>query len=97
MTRSFVVTTKPNRVELRGVTGYRNIQIHNGSYPRDFKGCFGVGNVRGLDFLGGSRATLQELMNLINEDGTGRITVNVNSIPLGPTIPSTPYFRFSLP
>jgi RHS repeat-associated protein len=71
----------PNRVELRGVTGYRNIQIHNGSYPRDFKGCFGVGSTSAIDFLGGSRSTLQALLNLINADGSGRITVNVNSIP----------------
>jgi len=84
-------------VELRGVTGYKNIQIHNGSYPKDFKGCFGVGNTSALDFLGGSKATLQSLLNLINADGSGRITVNVNSIPLGPTIPATPSFRFSIP
>jgi len=51
-------------VELRGVTGYKNIQIHNGSYPKDFKGCFGVGNTSALDFLGGSKATLQSLLNL---------------------------------
>jgi hypothetical protein len=79
------------------VTGYQNIQIHNGSYPKDFKGCFGVGQSSALDFLGGSKATLQPLLNLINADGSGRLTVNVNSIPLGPTIQATPNFSFSLP
>jgi RHS repeat-associated protein len=88
---------RPNRVELMGVTGYKNIQIHNGSYPRDFKGCFGVGNFSATDFLGGSKATLDAILNLIRADGSGRITVNVNGVPIGPTIPSTPYVDSLLP
>ena len=79
----------PNRVELLGVTGYKNIQIHNDSYPRDFEGCIGVWNTSALDFLGGSRRTLEALLALIRADGSGRITVNVNSVPFGPTLPST--------
>jgi RHS repeat-associated protein len=88
---------RPNRVELMGVTGYKNIQIHNGSYPRDFKGCFGVGNVSATDFLGGSKATLDAILNLIRADGSGRITVNVSGLPIGPTIPSNPYVDSLLP
>jgi hypothetical protein len=87
----------PNRIELLGVTGYKNIQIHAGNYPRDFIGCFGVGSSRGLDFIGGSRATLQQILNLIQADGSGRITVNVNSVPMGPTLPSTFDFDSLLP
>jgi Family of unknown function (DUF5675) len=86
----------PTRVELRGVTGYQNVQIHNGSYPNDFKGCVGVGSSNGLDFLGGSRKTLQALIDLINADGSGRINVNINSLPLGPTITSTPNSDFPI-
>ena len=88
---------RPNRVELMGVTGYKNIQIHNGSYPRDFKGCFGVGNSSATDFLGGSRTTLDAILNLIKADGSGRITVNVNGLPIGPTLPSSPYIDSLLP
>jgi hypothetical protein len=87
----------PNRIELRGVTGYTNIQIHTGSYPRDFKGCFGVGNWSAPDYLGGSRATIDAILNLIKADGSGKITVNVNSVPVGPTLTSTPNFDLLLP
>ena len=87
----------PNRIELLGVTGYKNIQIHNGSYPRDFKGCFGVGIRSSADFLGGSRTTLNDLLNLIKADGTGNITVTVNSVPYGPTLPSTSIVDSLLP
>jgi Family of unknown function (DUF5675) len=87
----------PNRIELLGVTGYKNIQIHAGNYPRDFIGCFGVGNSSGLDFIGGSRATLQQILDLIQADGSGQITVNVNSVPVGPTLPSTLDFNSLLP
>jgi hypothetical protein len=87
----------PNRIELRGVAGYKNIQIHNGSYPRDFKGCFGVGNRAAADFLGGSRTTLNALLDLIKADGSGNITVTVNSIPYGPTLPSSSIVDSLLP
>lgn len=71
----------PNRVELQNVPGYKNIQIHNGSYPRNYKGCFGVGTSHGKDFLGGTVNALNQINNIINADGTGNIAVNVSSIP----------------
>jgi len=67
----------PNRIELIGVPGYSNVQIHNGNYPRNFKGCFGVGNSAGPDFLGNSVPALNSILGIINADGTGNITVNV--------------------
>ena len=81
----------PNRLELKNVPGYQNIQIHNGNYPRDFKGCFGVGNTRKTDFIGGSQDALNSILNIVNEDGSGNISVNVISMP--PYVP----FDDSLP
>jgi len=70
----------PNRVELQNVPGYKNIQIHNGSYPRNFKGCFGAGTSHSTDFLGGTKNAMDQINNIIQLDGTGNITVIV-----GPT------------
>jgi RHS repeat-associated protein len=81
---------KPNRIELRNVPGYTNIQIHPGSYPRNFKGCFGAGSSSSLDFLGGTVATQNRILSLIAADGSGNITVNVSPIPLGPVLPAAP-------
>jgi RHS repeat-associated protein len=78
----------PNRVELLGVQGYTYIQIHDGSYPKDFEGCIGVGDKSSLDFINGSKKTLQAIIDLIRADGSGRIIVNVDAAPFGPTLPS---------
>jgi RHS repeat-associated protein len=83
----------PNRLELENVPGYQNIQIHNGNYPRDFKGCFGVGNSHKTDFIGGSQNALNSILNIVNEDGSGNISVNV----LPPTSPAYVPFDDSLP
>ncbi|RDS78975.1 RHS repeat-associated core domain-containing protein [Dyella monticola] len=83
----------PNRLELENVPGYQNIQIHNGNYPRDFKGCFGVGNTHRTDFIGDSQNALKSILNIVSEDGTGNISVNV----LPPSAPSYVPFDDSLP
>ncbi|WP_158545027.1 DUF5675 family protein [Dyella monticola] len=83
----------PNRLELENVPGYQNIQIHNGNYPRDFKGCFGVGNTHRTDFIGDSQNALRSILNIVSEDGTGNISVNV----LPPSTPSYVPFDNSLP
>jgi hypothetical protein len=70
----------PNRVELQNVPGYQNIQIHNGSYPRNFKGCFGAGTSHSPDFLGGTVNGMNQVNDIIKSDGTGNITVNVGPI-----------------
>ena len=73
----------PNRIELKNVPGYNNIQIHNGSYPLNFKGCFGAGTKPSPDFLGGSQDAMNQINKIIDADGTGRITVIVNPIQNG--------------
>jgi RHS repeat-associated protein len=70
----------PNRVELMNVPGYQNIQIHNGSYPNNFKGCVGAGTVQSTDFLGGTVNSLNQINNIITLDGTGNIKVIVSPI-----------------
>jgi hypothetical protein len=70
----------PNRIELKGVTGYSNIQIHNGNFPKDFIGCFGVGTTKKTDFLGNTKFSLNQINGIIRQDGTGNITVIVGSI-----------------
>ncbi|WP_256381551.1 DUF5675 family protein [Sulfuricella sp. T08] len=70
----------PNRVELKNVPGYQNIQIHNGNYPRNFKGCFGAGTSQSTDFLGGTVNAINQINNIINSDGTGDITVIVSPV-----------------
>jgi RHS repeat-associated protein len=70
----------PNRIELRNVPGYQNIQIHNGSYPRNFKGCFGAGTSHHNDFLGGTINAINQINNIIKADGTGNITVVVGPV-----------------
>jgi len=82
----------PNRIELQNVIGYTNIQIHIGNDPGDFMGCFGVGNSKSLDFIGNSVAAMNEILSIVQADGTGNITVNVgpapSPAPLGPLTPS---------
>jgi RHS repeat-associated protein len=70
----------PNRIELIGVDGYQHIQIHNGSYPQDFKGCFGAGTTQKIDFLGNTRSSMNQINSIIQQDGTGDITVIVGLI-----------------
>ena len=70
----------PNRVELQGVPYAQNVQIHNGSYPRNFIGCFGAGTSHGLDFLGGTKNAMNQINQIIQSDGTGNITVNVGPV-----------------
>jgi uncharacterized protein RhaS with RHS repeats len=76
------------RIELIGVSGYTNIQIHAGSYPRNYRGCIGVGLWSGIDFLGGSRTAVDAILELIRADGTNNIRVDVGAPPpLGPLRP----------
>lgn len=74
----------PNRVELRRVRGYLNIQIHPGNQPSDFEGCFGPGTTRSTDHIGGSVNALNDILSIIEADGSGRIRVNVEATPLPP-------------
>ncbi len=70
----------PNRVELENVPGYSNIQIHNGSYPRNFEGCVGAGTSHSTDFLGGTVNAINQIDSIIHADGSGNITVIVGPV-----------------
>jgi hypothetical protein len=70
----------PNRIQRKNVPGYTTIQIHNGSYPRNFKGCFGAGSSPKPDFLGGTKNAMNQINQIIKADGTGRITVIIGPI-----------------
>jgi hypothetical protein len=62
------------------VPGYQKIQIYNGSFPNNFKGCVGAGTVQSTDFLGGTVNSLNQINNVIKLDGTGNIKVIVAPI-----------------
>jgi uncharacterized protein DUF5675 len=70
----------PHRIELENVPGYQNIQIHNGSYPRDFKGCFGAGTSHSTDFLSGTVNAINQINSIIEDDGSGKIKVIVSPV-----------------
>jgi len=68
----------PNRVELYGVPGASNIQIHVGNSRSDVIGCFAVGTSASKDWVGGSRSAMSQIINIISTEGTRSITVNIN-------------------
>jgi hypothetical protein len=77
----------PNRIELQNVPGYSNIQIHNGNNVGNYNGCFGVGASynSNINFLGSTVNTLNQIINIINQDseanaGIADITVIVGSV-----------------
>jgi uncharacterized protein RhaS with RHS repeats len=74
---------EPNRIQLKNVPGYTNIQIHNGSYPRNFKGCFGAGTSPAPDFLGGTINAMHQILAIVKADGTGHIKIIVGPIQQG--------------
>jgi hypothetical protein len=72
----------PNRIELKNVPGYENIQIHIANDPEDLEGCFGVGTKRSRDSVLHSATALKKILDIIRMDKTGKITVNV----IGPSV-----------
>ena len=73
----------PNRIELKNVPNFKNVQIHNGSYPIDFKGCFGAGTTQNTDFLGNTKNSMNKINDIIKADGTGNITIIVGPTHVG--------------
>ncbi|MBI3778933.1 MAG: RHS domain-containing protein, partial [Gammaproteobacteria bacterium] len=72
----------PNRVELKNVPGFENVQIHVGNEPDDVEGCFAVGTKRSRDWVGPSTSAIKKILQIIQKDNTGNITVNVS----GPSV-----------
>jgi RHS repeat-associated protein len=77
----------PNRVELQDVPGFRNVQIHNGNTADDVEGCFAVGTKRNPNKVLNSVAALNKILDIINKDGTGNITVQVSGPSTAPGVP----------
>jgi RHS repeat-associated protein len=68
----------PWRIQLLGTEPlFSGIQIHNGSYPDDSKGCFLVGTNRSKDFVNGSITAMNRILEIIKKDCTEDITVKV--------------------
>jgi RHS repeat-associated protein len=79
----------PNRVELVGVGGYENIQIHTGNQPSDAKGCFLAGTSRATDWVSSSGTAMEKINEIITADGSGKITVAVVGSPTAPPAAAT--------
>ena len=71
----------PNRIELLDVPNNTNIQIHVGNYPKDSKGCFLVGSGKGKNAVSGSRFAMQKVLDVIHQDGSGKIVIKVVGTP----------------
>ena len=75
-------------IEVIDVNNYQHIQLHVGNYVADVKGCFAVDKTRGVDTVGkprNSATSLNEILKIIDLDGTKNITVNVTGTNVGPT------------
>jgi hypothetical protein len=61
---------------LKGVPGYDDngphgpIEIHWGNYPGNTEGCCIVGTIRGINFVGNSRAALETLVSKLPKSFT---------------------------
>ena len=68
-----------NRIEFKKFPGYDNIQIHSGNFPSQAKGCFLPGLNRSTDKVGDSVKAMKRILDIINKDGSGKITVIVKN------------------
>ena len=64
------------RIELRDVDNFEHVQIHVGNTSDDVEGCFAVGKSRGKNKVANSSKAMKQILDIINKDGTGNITVN---------------------
>ena len=70
----------PWRIELIGVLGNTNIQIHKGKYPEDSTGCILVGTGYSNDIVTGTREAMASILKIIQKDCSEDITVVIGGI-----------------
>jgi hypothetical protein len=66
----------PNRIELKDVPGFTNVQLHPGNYPWNTEGCGLVGKTQEEDRVWNSGDAMNEILDVINKDGSGKIEFN---------------------
>lgn len=60
---------------LLNVKGFEGVRIHNGNTDKDTEGCILVGKTKGKDFIGSSRTAFTELMKLLKNEKTIKLTI----------------------
>lgn len=66
------------RIELLRVPRHTHIEIHIGNYPDDSHGCFLPGETKTNNAVGHSAAALRQIKSIVEADGSGVITVQIN-------------------
>lgn len=76
-------TSRPSCMQhkLNNVLNASHVQVHNANYPNQVIGCFAVGSTTSTDFVGNSVNSMNQIINIINLDASGNITVVVNGNP----------------
>ena len=80
-----VVLSRSNRFkkilpEVLEVPGYTGVRIHSGNKPEDSEGCILVGLKNDKvddDWVGSSKLALEKLMNALEKDNSGIITLEI--------------------
>jgi hypothetical protein len=80
----------PNRIELKNVPGFTNVQIHVGNTADDVEGCFAVGKSRETDKVKQSTAAMAKINDVVKKDGTDKITIKVSGLSTPPPQPLPP-------
>ncbi|SEM06056.1 protein of unknown function [Syntrophus gentianae] len=76
------------RLELEGVPGRENVQIHVGNTPEDTTGCILPGTTEGVDRVNNSRDARDSIRQEVENAGPGaRIQVNITDPPATETTP----------
>jgi hypothetical protein len=72
---------------LKKVPGFGQVQLHVGNKRKNVKGCFAVGTDRETDKVTESTAAMDALLDVVEKDKTGKITVQVIGPPKTPRDP----------
>ncbi len=57
------------------------VQLHNGNTVDDSEGCVLVGGTSRPDYVGDSVSAMKQINEIINKDGSGKITVTIKNYP----------------